>query len=97
MPTEKPERWWLDAGEVAELFGVHAKTVKRWIIAGAMKGHKATTRGHYRVLVFNIHKFVKTNPEYDFIWERFRERYQFASVLRQEDRNQGGTSDPDGG
>lgn len=81
MPLDKPERWFLSAEELAELAGVHAKTVKRWFVRGTMAGFK-TKKGEWRVLLLSVTRFIKANPEYAYILEKFLEHYRPAPIGR---------------
>lgn len=82
MPAEKPERWWLDASEVAELVGVDAKTIKRWIKSEHLKGYQLPGNGRYRVLVLTLVKHCKAHPDMTYVLERFNARYKFVSPIR---------------
>lgn len=84
MPIEKPKRWFLSAAEVADLFGVSAKTVKRWIASKYLGGFKIARTGEHRVLVLQLSRFVREHPEASFVLERFNERYDIESPLRED-------------
>ena len=95
MPLEKPERWWLSAAEVAQLFGVNAKTVKRWMAAKHLPGYRLNRTGEYRVLVVHLIRYCKAN-NYEYVMENFNERYTFnaiANILRNQSGNPAGSTE----
>lgn len=82
MPADKPERWWLRASEVGELAGVGAKTIKRWLKAGRLRGYQLNGKGEHRILVLQLVNYCKANPDMHYILEQFNERYTVAPIFR---------------
>jgi excisionase family DNA binding protein len=81
---DKPERWWLSAAELANLMGVHARTVKRDMVRGKWPFYRITGNKEYRILVLSLVKVCMANENLKFVMERFNERYTFATIKRPE-------------
>lgn len=70
MDRSASSRLWLTAAEVADLFGVTARTVARWIDDGSLPGYRQPgKRGSRRVLKVKLIHFVQQRPEFHFVLE----------------------------
>jgi excisionase family DNA binding protein len=51
----------LTAKEVAEMIGVHVRTIHVYIREGKLKAYKTSKLGDYRILKENVIKFLENN------------------------------------
>lgn len=54
----------LTVHDISTKLGVHPYTVKRWIVAGKLKGKKENCRLGYKIKVCDFEKFLDENPAY---------------------------------